>query len=277
MPDTFAITVLCDNRAHDPGCVAEHGLSFWIETPGGRVLFDTGAGRGLGPNCERLGIELKGADAIVLSHGHDDHVGGLPWACSQAPGARLFMHPAAIATRYSLRGGRAHSIGMNRATRATVESRLETIVWTAQPTEVVPGVFVTGSIPRRTDYEDTGGPFYLDEQGREPDRIEDDQALWFATPQGLTVALGCAHSGVINTLTHIGRLTHQRPIRAVLGGMHLGAASDMRMESTICALETRNIPLIVPCHCTGEAGYARLAAALGERVQPCGAGWRWQG
>ncbi len=171
MKTMCSITVLCDNRVHDPGCVAEHGFSLWLETSGGRVLFDTGSGKGIGRNSERMGIELSGADALVLSHGHDDHVGGLSWAWSQAPRARLFMHPAAIAQRYSIRNGKSHSIGMNREARAIVESRLESIVWTAKPTEIVPGVFATGAIPRHTGYEDTGGPFFLDAQGREPDSV----------------------------------------------------------------------------------------------------------
>ncbi len=272
----FPITVLCDNWAHDPGCVAEHGLSLWIETPGGRLLFDTGSGKGIGPNSERLGIELDRADAIVLSHGHDDHIGGLAWAWSQAPRARLFLHPVAIAPHYSIRNGQAHDIGMNREASATVRRRLDAVVWTASPTEILPGVFATGSIPRQTDYEDTGGPFYLDAQGREPDLIEDDQALWFDTPQGLMVALGCAHAGVINTLTHIRALTGDRPIRAVLGGMHLGAASNDRMKRTVAALKSLDIAMLMPCHCTGAAGYARMAKALGDRVQQCGAGWRFK-
>ena len=69
---------------------------------------------------------------------------------------------------------------------------MDTVVCTPRPTEILPGVFATGSIPCITDYEDTGGPFCLDAQGREPGFIEDDQALWFDTPEGLVVDGQCA-------------------------------------------------------------------------------------
>ncbi len=269
-PSTLTVTVLAENTAQGSGLLGEHGLSLWIETAGTCVLFDTGQGLVLARNAERLGVGLECADAIVLSHGHYDHTGGLSHALTEAPHARLFLYPAALASRYSCRGGHAEEIGMPAHTREKVNERLSSVVWTREPAEIAPGLFVTGPIPRRTAFEDTGGPFFLDAQATLPDPIEDDQALWIETAGGLVVLLGCAHSGVVNTLDHIRTLTDRRPVRALLGGMHLGSATDERLTRTLEKLDEMDIQALWPCHCTGAAATHRLMTAFGDRCHPCG-------
>ncbi len=272
----LSIAVLAENTARGAGLLGEHGLSLWIETLDGCVLFDTGQGLVLPHNAKQMEIGLDGADAIVLSHGHYDHTGGLCHALRQAPKARLFLHPAALAPRYSRRDGQAREIGMPAHAREAIQAHGASVPWTRAPTEVAPGLFVTGPIPRRNDFEDTGGPFYLDAEGLVPDPIEDDQSLWVELPAGVVVALGCAHSGVVNTLDFIREQIGRKPILAVLGGMHLGSASDDRVTRTIDAFRRLEVQELRPCHCTGAAATARLMTAFGDRCRPCAAGMRME-
>ena len=132
------------------------------------------------------------------------------------------------------------------------------MVATREPCEVVPGVWATGEIPRTNDFEDTGGPFYLDEALTRPDPLLDDQAVYLPTPQGVIVICGCAHAGVVNTLRHIARLTGEAPVRALFGGLHLENASARRMEETVRALQACRPHQIGCCHCTGLAAIRRL-------------------
>jgi 7,8-dihydropterin-6-yl-methyl-4-(beta-D-ribofuranosyl)aminobenzene 5'-phosphate synthase len=268
------ITILTDNTAQGMGLLGEHGLSFWIETPATCVLFDTGQGLALPHNANALGVDLNCADAIVLSHGHYDHTSGLPYVFSCAPRARLFLHPSSLTSRFSRREGASREIGMTENVREAVNERKASITWTTEPTEIAHGLFVTGPIPRRSTFEDTGGPFFLDPDGNMPDPIEDDQAMWIETRVGVVVLLGCAHSGVVNTLDHIQQQTGRTPIRAIVGGMHLGSASDERMARTIESLSQLNIGGVWPCHCTGAAATARLMAAFGDRCHSCNVGTR---
>jgi 7,8-dihydropterin-6-yl-methyl-4-(beta-D-ribofuranosyl)aminobenzene 5'-phosphate synthase len=268
------ITGLAENTAQGMGLLGEHGLSLWIETPETCVLFDTGQGLALAHNAKALGIDLDCADAIVLSHGHYDHTGGLHYSLSQAPNAALFLHPSALASRFSRREGISREIGMPLHARAAIEERRPSITWTRGPTAVGPGLFVTGPIPRRSAFEDTGGPFFLDADGTMPDPIEDDQAMWIETPGGVVVLLGCAHSGVVNTLDFIREQTGRKPLCALVGGMHLGSASDERMARTIEALSQLSIVGLWPCHCTGVTAMARLMTAFGTHCHPCGVGTR---
>ena len=268
------LTVLVENTARKSGLVAEHGLAFWIDTGTHRVLFDTGQHHALADNASRLGIYLDTADAIVLSHGHYDHTGGLHYAFNLARHARLFLHPQALISRFAGRDGSGREIGLASITDQELRQEEQRLVWTTQPTEIAPGIFTTGEIPRRTDYEDTGGDFFLDINCRVADPIPDDQAIYIDTASGVVVVLGCAHAGVINTLDYIHQITH-RPIHAVFGGTHLLNTSKERLNKTIDALRAMDISIIAPAHCTGPRATAALWTAFPEQIADCSVGTQW--
>jgi len=258
------ITVLVENSAGKRGLRAEHGLALAIELESRLVLFDTGQGMALEHNARLLEIPLASSDAVVLSHGHYDHTGGLGDVLRLA--ARritVYAHPAAFQAKYARNtDDTVHDIGMPLLDETKVRERAKELVWTNRPTEICDGLFVTGEIPRATDFEDTGGSFFLDEQCLQPDPLVDDQAMFFEAVAGTVVLLGCAHAGVINTLRYIRQLTDNKPIHAVMGGMHLVNASPERLDRTVEALEQFEIDLLAPAHCTGIAATTRLWTAL---------------
>ena len=260
------VTVLAENTARGMHVIGEHGLSLWVETDDTCLLFDTGQGMALPHNTAALGIDIGRAHVLVLSHGHNDHTGGLAYALAKAPHVWLAMHPSALLPHGSYRNGKSYAIGLSDEGREAVQARHDVVMWTTKPTEVAPGLFVTGAVPRVSGFEDTGGPFYLDPEGTVPDLIEDDQALWIDGPEGLTVILGCAHAGVVNTLNLIRSLNPGRPFQTVIGGMHLGSADQVRMDKTVAALRAFDIQRLMPIHCTGFAAAARLWQAFPGRV-----------
>jgi len=148
------------------------------------------------------------------------------------------------------------------------------LIWTTRLTEVLPGVFVTGEIPRINDFEDTGGRFFWDAGCTRPDPLLDDQALYFDRQSGLVVILGCAHSGVVNTLTYIRGVTGGRPLHAIIWGMHLLAAEPSRMQATIDAFRHWAPKRIFPAHFTGVAASSEFWRAFPGCVSICPSGTR---
>jgi 7,8-dihydropterin-6-yl-methyl-4-(beta-D-ribofuranosyl)aminobenzene 5'-phosphate synthase len=276
MSDNIRITVLVENSVNLRGLQAEHGWACLIEMGGHRALFDTGQTELLLANAQALGCPLENLDAIVLSHGHYDHTGGLAAVCQRSPAAQVFLHPAALEPKFSANpDASARYIGMPRVARQAMTDSGANLEQTVTHREIVPGLFVTGEIPRQTDFEDVGGRFFLDASCRQPDPLLDDQAVFFPTAEGVVVLLGCAHAGVVNTLLHIERITGDHRVRAVLGGMHLLNASPERLRATVAALRQRDIPLLVPAHCTGWPAVARLWEAFPRACVAGGVGSRF--
>lgn len=276
MSKKVCITILVENSVHTRGLKAEHGLTILIEIGGPRVLFDTGQTELLLDNARTLGCPLEDLDAIVLSHGHYDHTGGLAAVSRLSPKARVFLNPSAMRPKYSGSNiGPARDIGMPEAAKQALAAAGKTLVLTFACQEVVEGLFVTGEIPRLTEFEDVGGKFFLDERCQQPDPLVDDQALFVETPEGVVVLLGCAHAGLVNTLLHIEQLTNGKRFHAVIGGMHLLNASAERLNRTIAALSQRDIRLLLPMHCTGRVATCALGQHFGSGCVPGGVGNRF--
>jgi len=273
--EKILITVLVENCVRSRGLKAEHGLAFHLKVGAESMLFDTGQSDLILHNAHLLGTDLSRLKAIAISHGHYDHTGGLSQVLAAAPAASVFAHPAATKPRFARNSdGTTRSVGMAAATRGCKKTGLS---WRENtgPVEVLPGIFVTGEIPRETDYEDVGGPFVLDDNGTVPDPIADDQALFFGTAEGTVVLLGCAHAGLVNTLHHVLRLTNGEKIHAILGGMHLVNASPERINRTMVALRELDVQRIGPAHCTGDLATARIWSELLQACVSCSVGSRF--
>jgi len=273
MPSQLRITLLVDHQALRPDLETEHGLSFLLEVGSKVILFDAGASEAAFRNAERLGLPWRRISRIVLSHGHQDHTGGLAAFLEALPEAHVYLHPRAMTPKYSLHPGRPpRPLSMPQEIHALLQARMDHLHWSTAPMRLGKGLGLTGPILRRHPEEAVSGPFYVDPEGCEADPLEDDQALWIATDQGLVVLLGCAHAGVANTLDHIRTLTGEESILAVIGGLHLAAVPESRIQSTLRSLREAGVQRVAPLHCTGSAGALAIREAYGEAGHPMSAG-----
>jgi len=273
-------TVLCENAVYgNLGAVAEHGWSVWLETPAGPFLFDTGQGNTLHGNASFFNIPLREAHAILISHHHVDHTGGLLGAIhtlKQRTGRErvpVHAHPDLFKDSFAEHDNQLSFIGLpytrSALETAGAEFRLET-GWQ----EVVPGMYMTGEVPRQTAYEigDLSMKHYDADGHIAFDPVRDDQTIVFDTADGLFIVLGCSHAGLINILTYVQQQTGKRRIHTIMGGTHLGPVGEEQVSETIDALHGFDIARIGVSHCTGQKVAARLAREFGERFFCCSVG-----
>lgn len=275
MIERLRITVLADDHVAAPDVLAEHGLSMLIETDDWRILFDTGQGKVLRGNADALGIRLAGLYAVVVSHGHYDHTGGLAILLRECSPSAIFLHPAALQPKYAKSDNAPHrSIGIPECSRQALSAVTDRVVLTESATEVVPGVWCTGEIPRVPANGPSETGFFLDGDCRAPDPLADDQALFIETSNGIVLIAGCAHAGVANTLDRVSALTGCGEVFAVIGGLHLWRATPPQLETSANAMGRRNARILAPCHCTGMGAHSYLRGRFHSLVRDVGAGTR---
>jgi len=268
------VTVLCENSVFfSEGAVAEHGWSVFIETEQGNLLLDTGQGLGIINNARVLEKDLNTIQGIVLSHHHYDHTGGLRSVLEDIKRkVPVYAHPQLFKESYVTRKGKTRYIGVPY-NQALLETLGADFSFGAGAREIMPGVFLTGEVPRLTQYEKGDQDLVVKDNGVfVKDNIIDDQTLVFKTLQGLFVVLGCAHSGIINTLEYARKITGEERIHTVIGGTHLGPASEEQRAESIQALKKYNISRLGVSHCTGLPTSARLAHEFGEKFLYCNVG-----
>lgn len=252
MDNSINITLMVENEAPSD-LIAEHGFAAWIETGGECFLFDTGQGTALEHNARVLGIDLGKAETLILSHGHYDHTGGIAAFLAANAHAPVVFGKGATTGRYSCHPEQApRKIGI-------VPEVLQELNGLPNDRHIEldvhhylrPGIGITGQVPRINPFEDTGGPFYLDANKAQPDLINDDLSLWFETTDGLVILTGCCHSGLINTISHIRRISGIERVHGIIGGLHLLNAGEERLQATRKFLAECRPDFLIPCHCTG--------------------------
>jgi 7,8-dihydropterin-6-yl-methyl-4-(beta-D-ribofuranosyl)aminobenzene 5'-phosphate synthase len=272
-------------------CRAHHGLSLlltaWVGDERHTLLFDAGpAGSTLAQNAEILGVPWGEIEAVVLSHGHWDHGGGLLTAVEsiarhRSPGKLdCFVHPGMFVQRGSQRPDGTLFVyerlpEPERLTRAGAS-----VVSTRQPQTAVGGLFyVSGEIPRVTPYE-VGLPGHVRRAAGgawEPDPLIMDERFVavHVRDKGLLVFSACSHAGIVNVLTHAREVFPSIPLYGAMGGLHLSGSTEKIIPDTVSDLKRFDLRALAAGHCTGWRAMSALAREFPDALIPSAVGKRY--
>lgn len=262
------ITVLVENTARRRGFMAEHGLSLWLSSDEGQMLFDAGQSTAFRHNAARLGIDLRTADSLVLSHGHYDHGNGFRHFPA-GPGSwpRFYAHPDVFVRRYARQSGQdaLRDVGLDWQI-ADLPGLEKQVVLNSGTLAVTPSIRLCSRIPDLVPEAAPSAGFVIEKNGqRTTDRFLDEQVLIVQQKKGLVIICGCCHPGLLSTLKCVRELYPGVHIQAVLGGFHLSHASEQELDSLVEALQSYAFDWLVPMHCTGRLAWCRLREAFSGR------------
>ena len=236
---------------------AEHGQSFLIETKGGKILFDTGmTSKIISHNLRVSKKNIRDLNSIAISHGHNDHTGGLRWVVEEVNNPIIYGAPELFEEKWIKREGVYEEIGIPFTQELLAEKAK--IILSHNEIELLPGVYLSGEIPRIYDEESADPDNWLekDENGL-IDEFPDDRSLILEKDEGLIILTGCCHAGLINTIDYSIKLL-SKPVLAIVGGNHLINSTTDKLEWTFKQLQKHKIPKLLFNHCVGLNVYSKL-------------------
>ncbi|MBL8204311.1 MAG: MBL fold metallo-hydrolase [Blastocatellia bacterium] len=253
--------------------IGEWGFAALIEVDGHQILFDTGARpETVLQNVRELNIDLANVKDVILSHNHGDHTTGLLTL------RREFMkkNPAALSRVHVGKGiFWSRPAGNNEGNyvvkiKSEYEATGGTFIEYNEPKEILPGVWLTGPVPRvHAERNWSGSGRMKSPDGLVEDNLPEDISLVAVTDKGLVVVSGCGHAGIINTLEHARKKVQNTNVYAALGGFHLFALNDEKLDWTASKLKEFGLQQFLGAHCTGIEAVYRLRQQTGLDRQSC--------
>ncbi|MCL2693525.1 MAG: MBL fold metallo-hydrolase [Oscillospiraceae bacterium] len=270
---------LIENTAASDKLYTEHGLSFYIEHKGKKILFDAGASGHFAKNAARMLIDLKKLDAAVLSHNHDDHAGGLDTLLGFNPGIKIYAKKAVLGSFFTKAGFFRIPIGYSKD---YFEKRADNFILFNSFQQIADGMYLMSNEISGEHCKDRSLLMKKDKKAVPDDFAHELFLVVFPTgdeEDGYVVISSCSHTGVVNILNTARNTWRDAPVLGFVGGIHLMANSGKKLlcsyeeiETLARELEEMHIGPIYVCHCTGQKGYERLKIVLGDQIQYLKAG-----
>ena len=229
------LTVVFDNNRVVAGTETGWGFSCWIDLPGHKLLFDTGSkGEVLLRNMQRLELDPKSLETVVISHMHWDHTGGLRAVLERNPELKVVLPSSAT-----------------RGEIAEVEALAAKVHVVKGREEILPGVWSTGTL---------GGPI-------------PEQSLVVKTSEGLIVSTGCAHPGIVNILRTVKSQFPGQKLLLVMGGFHSWNRSENEIRPIVAEFQKLGVIHPAPCHCSGDLARSLFHEVFGANYYRAGVGF----
>ena len=256
---TMKLVVLADNCTYiDQYHYGEPAVSYYIEDGDTKLLLDTGYSDVFMKNAGNMGLNLKNINFVVITHGHDDHIGGLLYYLEHRKDRdfSVISHPDAFNDK--TKDGVRISAPMDQA---KLKDRCNLIL-SKKPVSVSDNIIFLGEIPERNAFEKRKAMGEQTLKGKVVDDfLLDDSALVYKREDGIYIITGCSHSGICNIIEYAKEVTKKERVLGIIGGFHLFEVSE-QVHQTIDYLSRNNVQDLYPCHCTSFEVKAEIHKVL---------------
>jgi len=253
------IITLIENLVYKRDLYAEHGLSLYIETDNKKILFDTGQSPAFLSNAEKLGINVKKIDAVIISHGHYDHSGGLYPFLRINTNAKIYIKKEAFLPKYK---DNHEFIGITYDP-LLLDDRVE---YVNDIFEIDKGVYIMPNIPITEIHDTSFKKFQIKkDNGFENDDFQDELFLSITRNNELSIISSCSHRGITN-IVNTAIKQFNLPVNLILGGFHIKDSGANQYIAITNCLEQISPKSIGVCHCTGIEKYADLLYQCNHKV-----------
>lgn len=266
------LQVLVDNNTYiDRYYYGEPAVSYYIEDEDQRLLFDVGYSDIFLKNAKALDINLESIHSIIISHGHDDHTGGLQYYFEQYPESQVSVlaHPDAFKEK---------KMDHLKICSPILTKELKTkckLILSKIPVKVSEHITFLGEIPQTNSFENREAiGIQYDNEGPAKDYVLDDSALVYQNEAGILIITGCSHSGICNILEYAKQVCQETRILGIIGGFHLFEVNE-RTEQTIEYFKKNKVKALYPCHCTSFAVKAQIHRAIPVKEVGVGLELHW--
>ena len=264
----MSVTVLLENHADNNGCMAEHGLSLFIETPGHHILFDTGASSLFARNAAKMELELFGADSIVISHGHMDHGGGIAKALREASNANIYLHKNSVSPCYFVKNGKKKYIGFpDSALKALGEAdEMGRAIYLEDDKKMSENSMIFTSA--KFADPDLHSNLFREYPDGEIDHDDFSHEIFLMVEGDYSSCLfaGCSHSGILKIIEDA-RGKSKKPLKHLFGGIHTGEIGTGKINSLAANFADSEMQFFLG-HCTGIIQFSELHRTLANKLNP---------
>jgi len=253
------IITLIENLVYQQGLIAEHGLSFYLNTGHKKILFDTGQSGNFMSNAQELGIDIQDIDTVIISHGHYDHTGGLYPFLKANKKARVYVKRETFLQKFH---GTQRFIGMPYDPKL-LDGRIE---YVTSIVDIDEDIHIMPEIPINNPLDTNFSRFWISRaEGFFQDEFNDELYLAITVNNELSIISSCSHRGITNIIE--AAVNHfNLPINLILGGFHIRNCGAEQLETLKLYLERFSVRSIGICHCTGVEQYAELFCYFSSKV-----------
>ncbi|OQB51207.1 MAG: ribonuclease Z [Firmicutes bacterium ADurb.Bin146] len=260
------IKTLVEDTTSKNNLRSEHGLSLYIETSGKKILFDSGTSGLFMENAIKMGIDISKIDYAIISHGHNDHGGGLERFFEANSKAEVFIHESAFDKHYSLRNGSMVYIGLDEKLRKN-----ERIVYVKGRFFICKGIELFSDAKTTMPLPVANSNLYTEYKGKIiPDDFSHELYLTTAEESRHFLLTGCTHNGIMNIMEHYREMKGYMP-QIIIGGLHLQSRTYTPRKDDVFMKELsdymiKSQTVFYTCHCTGKDAFDILKQDLKNKI-----------